>query len=77
MLEDSGHATMPKFEINTRRLINSSLSFLALAAIIALFFAYRSHAQHLIPHNVRSRSAIFHTTRFARFTGCSRRTSSR
>src|SRR5258708_36122702 len=53
MLEDSGHATMPKFEINTRRLINSSLSFLALAAIIALFFAYRSHAQHLIPHNVR------------------------
>jgi NitT/TauT family transport system permease protein len=52
MLEDSGHATMPKFEINTRRLINGSLSFLALAAIIALFFAYRSHAQHLIPHNV-------------------------
>jgi NitT/TauT family transport system permease protein len=43
---------MPKFEINTRRLINGSLSFLALAAIIALFFAYRSHAQHLIPHNV-------------------------
>jgi NitT/TauT family transport system permease protein len=28
------------------------LSFLALAAIIALFFAYRSHAQHLIAHNV-------------------------
>ena len=52
MLEDSGHATMPRFEINTRRLINGSLSFLALAAIIALFFAYRSHAQHLIPHNV-------------------------
>ena len=52
MLEDSGHATMPKFEINTRRLINGSLSFLALAAIIALFFAYRSHAQHLIPHSV-------------------------
>ena len=52
MLENSGHATMPKFEINTRRLINGSLSFLALAAIIALFFAYRSHAQHLIPHNV-------------------------
>ncbi len=43
---------MPKIEINTRRLINGSLSFLALAAIIALFFAYRSHAQHLIPHNV-------------------------
>src|SRR6202045_5478125 len=43
---------MPKFEINTRRLINGSLSFLALASIIALFFAYRSHAQHLIPHNV-------------------------
>jgi NitT/TauT family transport system permease protein len=43
---------MPKFEINTRRLINGSLSFIALAAIIALFFAYRSHAQHLIPHNV-------------------------
>ena len=52
MLEDSGHATMPRFEINTRRLINGSLSFLALAAIIALFFAYRSHAEHLIPHNV-------------------------
>jgi NitT/TauT family transport system permease protein len=52
MLEDSGHAPMPRFEINTRRLINGSLSFLALAAIIALFFAYRSHAQHLIPHNV-------------------------
>jgi len=43
---------MPRFEINTRRLINGSLSFIALAAIIALFFAYRSHAQHLIPHNV-------------------------
>ena len=43
---------MFKFEINTRRLINGTLSFLALAAIIALFFAYRSHAQHLIPHNV-------------------------
>ena len=52
MLEVSGHTTMPKFEINTRRLINGTLSFLALAAIIALFFAYRSHAQHLIPHNV-------------------------
>ena len=52
MLKDSSHLTMPKFEINTRRLINGSLSFIALAAIIALFFAYRSHAQHLIPHNV-------------------------
>ncbi len=52
MLGDSGHAEMFKFEINTRRLINGTLSFLALAAIIALFFAYRSHAQHLIPHNV-------------------------
>jgi NitT/TauT family transport system permease protein len=39
-------------KINPRRLVNSSLSFLALAAIIALFFAYRSHAQHLIAHNV-------------------------
>jgi NitT/TauT family transport system permease protein len=52
MLEVSGHAIMPRFEINTRRLINGTLSFLALAAIIALFFAYRSHAQHFIPHNV-------------------------
>ncbi len=52
MLEVSGHAEMFKFEINTRRLINGTLSFLALAAIIALFFAYRSHAQHLIPHKV-------------------------
>ncbi len=43
---------MSKFEINTRRMVNGSLSFLALAAIIALFFAYRSHAQHLIPHSV-------------------------
>ncbi|MGD0117737.1 MAG: ABC transporter permease subunit [Candidatus Binatus sp.] len=39
-------------KINPRRLVNGTLSFLALAAIIALFFAYRSHAQHLIPHNV-------------------------
>ena len=38
---------MFKFEINTRRLINGMLSFLALAAMIALFFAYRSHAQSL------------------------------
>ncbi len=52
MLEVSGHAKMPRFEINTRRLVNGTLSFLALAAIIALFFAYRSHAEHLIPHNV-------------------------
>ena len=35
-------------KINTRRLVNGTLSFLALASIIALFFAYRSHAQHLI-----------------------------
>ena len=39
-------------KVNPRRLVNGTLSFLALAAIIALFFAYRSHAQHLIPHNV-------------------------
>ena len=43
---------MFKFEIDTRRLVNGTLSFLALAAIIALFFAYRTHAQHLIPHKV-------------------------
>jgi NitT/TauT family transport system permease protein len=43
---------MFKFEINTRRLVNSSLSFLALAAIIALFFAYRGHAEHLIERRV-------------------------
>jgi NitT/TauT family transport system permease protein len=43
---------MFKFQINTRRLVNGTLSFLALAAILALFFAYRSHAQHLIPHKV-------------------------
>jgi NitT/TauT family transport system permease protein len=43
---------MFKFQIDTRRLINGTLSFLALAAILALFFAYRSHAQHLIPHKV-------------------------
>lgn len=43
---------MPRFEINTRRLINGSLSFIALAAIMALFFAYRSHALHLIPRKV-------------------------
>ena len=52
MLRVSGHAKMLGIKINPRRLVNSSLSFLALAAIIALFFAYRSHAQHLIPHNV-------------------------
>ncbi len=43
---------MFKIEINTRRLVNGSLSFLALAAIIALFFAYRGHAQHLIERRV-------------------------
>jgi len=43
---------MFSIEINQRRLVNGSLSFVALAAIMALFFAYRSHAQHLIPHNV-------------------------
>jgi NitT/TauT family transport system permease protein len=43
---------MFRFEINTRRLVNGSLSFLALAAIIALFFAYRGHAPHLIQRRV-------------------------
>jgi NitT/TauT family transport system permease protein len=43
---------MLKIEIDKRRLFNGTLSFLALAAIIALFFAYRSHAQHLIAHRV-------------------------
>src|SRR6202158_3176016 len=43
---------MFRVEINTRRLLNGSLSFLALAAIIALFFAYRGHAQHLIAQRV-------------------------
>ena len=52
MLEVSDHMKMFGIEINARRLVNGTLSFLALAAIIALFFAYRSHAQHLIPHNV-------------------------
>ncbi len=52
MLRVSGHGKMLGIKINPRRLVNSTLSFLALAAIIALFFAYRSHAQHLIPHNV-------------------------
>ena len=52
MLGVSGHAKMFGIKIDTRRLINGSLSFLALAAIIALFFAYRSHAQHFIAHNV-------------------------
>ena len=52
MLGVSDHAKMFGIKIDTRRLINGSLSFLALAAIIALFFAYRSHAQHLISHNV-------------------------
>jgi NitT/TauT family transport system permease protein len=52
MLRVSGHAKMLGIEINPRRLVNGSLSFLALAAIIALFFAYRSHPQHLVAHNV-------------------------
>jgi len=43
---------MFKIEIDSRRLLNGTLSFLALAAIIALFFAYRSHAQHLIARRV-------------------------
>ena len=43
MLVISGRV-MFKFKIDTRRLINGALSFLALAAIIALFFAYRGHA---------------------------------
>src|SRR5713101_4387318 len=43
---------MFRVEINTRRLLNGTLSFLALAAIIALFFAYRGHAQHLIARRV-------------------------
>jgi len=51
MLEVSGHE-MFKVEINTRRLLNGTLSFLALAAIIALFFAYRGYAQHLIARRV-------------------------
>jgi NitT/TauT family transport system permease protein len=52
MLEGSGHLKMFGTEINLRRVVTSTLSFLVLAAIIALFFAYRGHAQHLIPHNV-------------------------
>ncbi|MGH7815200.1 MAG: ABC transporter permease subunit [Candidatus Binataceae bacterium] len=44
-------------ETNPRRLLNGTLSFLALAAIIALFFAYRENAVHLagerIPVSVR------------------------
>jgi NitT/TauT family transport system permease protein len=52
MLGVSGHMKLFGIETNARRLLNGTLSFLALAAIIALFFAYRSHAQHLIPHNV-------------------------
>src|SRR5271156_3745732 len=43
---------MSRVEINPRRLVNASLSFLALAAIIALFFAYRGHAPHLIERRV-------------------------
>ncbi len=52
MLGVSGHVKIFGREIDARRVINGTLSFLALAAIIALFFAYRSHAQHLIPHKV-------------------------
>jgi NitT/TauT family transport system permease protein len=40
---------MFRFEINTRRLLNGALSFLALAAIIALFFAYRGHTRIVAP----------------------------
>src|SRR5260221_8769692 len=40
---------MFRFEINTRRLLSATLSFLALAAIIALFFAYRGHARIAAP----------------------------
>ena len=36
------------FKINTRQLISGALSFIALAAILALFFAYRAPAQKLI-----------------------------
>jgi NitT/TauT family transport system permease protein len=43
---------MPALRINTRRLITGTLSFIALAAVIALFFAYRSHAQLLISPRV-------------------------
>jgi NitT/TauT family transport system permease protein len=43
---------MPALRINTRRLITGTLSFIALAAVIALFFAYRSHAQLLIAPRV-------------------------
>jgi NitT/TauT family transport system permease protein len=52
MLGVSSHTNMFGLKISPRRLVNGTLSFLALAAIIALFFAYRSHAQHLIPHSV-------------------------
>ena len=40
---------MFRFQINTRRLLNAALSFLALAAIIALFFAYREHTRIVAP----------------------------
>ncbi|MDO8432583.1 MAG: ABC transporter permease subunit [Candidatus Binatus sp.] len=40
---------MFRFKISTRTLVNGALSFLALAAIIALFFAYRGHARIAAP----------------------------
>jgi NitT/TauT family transport system permease protein len=40
---------MFRFQINTRRLLNAALSFLALAAIIALFFAYRERTRIVAP----------------------------
>ena len=52
MLGVSGLRIMFSFEINTRRLLNGTLSFLALAAIVALFFAYRAPAEHLIARRV-------------------------
>ncbi|HUO05735.1 MAG TPA: ABC transporter permease subunit [Candidatus Binataceae bacterium] len=44
---------MPSSKINPRRLVNGTLSFLALAAIIALFFAYRENATHLAGRQIR------------------------
>src|SRR5882672_2279070 len=40
---------MFRFEINTRTMLNGALSFLALAAIIALFFAYRGSVHIVAP----------------------------
>ncbi len=48
MLEVSDLRKMFGFKINSRQLISGALSFLTLAAILALFFAYRAPAQHLI-----------------------------